>query len=153
MCVTHPRAPDRTCCTASGGRSPWSGQRWPARRRWPEPPGASQVATGQLGWWCTPPGVGWTHRGRSGHCWACPELCGEWRRRNRWLAAKNFQHCLTLLRKCSKSLLLRVYFQNLINPLLVLLRKTGFFERIYTHVYGKTRFREEKKVFAWVIWI
>ena len=35
----------------------------------------------------------------------------------------------------------RVYFQNQINPLLVLLRKTGFFDGIYTHVYGKTKFR------------
>ena len=38
----------------------------------------------------------------------------------------------------------RVYFQNQINPLLVLLRKTGFFDRIYTHVYGKTKFRLTK---------
>ena len=48
----------------------------------------------------------------------------------------------------------RVYFQNLLNPLLVLLRKTGFFYRIYAQVYGKTKFELKKKnVFAWVIWI
>ena len=35
----------------------------------------------------------------------------------------------------------RVYFQNVLNPLLVFLRKTGFFDRIYTRVYGKTKFR------------
>ena len=39
----------------------------------------------------------------------------------------------------------RVYFQNVLNPLLVLLRKTGFFDRIYTRVYGKTKFRKKKK--------
>ena len=36
---------------------------------------------------------------------------------------------------------LKSYFQNVLNPLLVLLRKTGFFDRIYTRVYGKTKFR------------
>ena len=46
----------------------------------------------------------------------------------------------------------RAHFQNLINPLLVFLRKTGFFDNIYTHVYGKTKFRRKKCV-AWVIWI
>ena len=39
----------------------------------------------------------------------------------------------------------RVYFQNVLNPLLVLLRKTGFFDRIYTRVYGETKFRLNKK--------
>ena len=39
----------------------------------------------------------------------------------------------------------RAHFQNLINPLLVLLSKTGFFDRIYTQVYGKTKFRFKKK--------
>ena len=38
----------------------------------------------------------------------------------------------------------RVYFQNQINPLLVLLRKTDFFDGIYTHVDGKTKFRFKK---------
>ena len=37
---------------------------------------------------------------------------------------------------------LKSSFQNVINPLLVLLRKTGFFHRIYTHVYGE----EKKKI-------
>ena len=41
----------------------------------------------------------------------------------------------------------RVYFQNVLNPLLVLLRKTGFFDRIYTRVYGKTNFRFKKKMY------
>ena len=39
----------------------------------------------------------------------------------------------------------RVYFQNVLNPLLVLLRKTGFFDRIYTRVYGKTKCWFKKK--------
>ena len=37
-------------------------------------------------------------------------------------------------------------FQNQPNPLLVLLRKAGFFDGIYTHVYGKTKFRLKKNV-------
>ena len=39
---------------------------------------------------------------------------------------------------------LRVNFQNQTNPLLVLVRKTDFFDGIYTHVYGKTKFRFKK---------
>ena len=31
--------------------------------------------------------------------------------------------------------------------------KTGFFDGIYTHVYGKAKFRLKKNVFVWVIWI
>ena len=33
------------------------------------------------------------------------------------------------------------------NPFLVLLRKMGFFDRIYTHVYGKTKFRFKTKMY------
>ena len=51
---------------------------------------------------------------------------------------------MALHRKKIFACTIRVYFQNLINPLLVLLRKTGFFDRIYTHVYGKTKFRFKK---------
>ena len=40
----------------------------------------------------------------------------------------------------------RVYFQNVLNPLLVLLRKTCFFDRIYTRVYGEAKFRFKKKI-------
>ena len=39
----------------------------------------------------------------------------------------------------------RAYFQNLINSLLVLLRKTGFFDRIYTCLLEKQNLEEKKK--------
>ena len=41
----------------------------------------------------------------------------------------------------------RVYFQNLLNPLLVLLRKTGFFDRIYTQVYMGKQNLDLKKMY------
>ena len=37
-----------------------------------------------------------------------------------------------------------VLFQTQTNPLLVLLRKTGFFDRIYTHIYGEKKLGKKK---------
>ena len=48
----------------------------------------------------------------------------------------------------------RVYFQNQINPLLVILRKSAFFDGIYTRLWEFILFyRFKQNVFAWVIWI
>ena len=58
------------------------------------------------------------------------------------------QKCETLLVFLPRSILYkwRVYFQNLLNPLLVLLRKTGFlWQNLYTCLWEETNFEKKKK--------
>ena len=54
-------------------------------------------------------------------------------------------HAHTIIEEFSSKIKqIHFWFQNQTN---ILLRKTGFFDGIYTHVYGKTKFRLKKKTY------
>ena len=76
-------------------------------------------------------------------------FCGCWTSRYKSSCKTNMSHCSQLGQKTRNSSHLGGMIKNQCwrSTILVLLRKTGFFDGIYTHVYGKTKFRLKKKMY------